>query len=77
MQKLKTPFVVGVPEIVAVGLDGVNVRPVGRVPERVNVYDPVPPLAVTVSLYGTPTTGTGSVGGESVSAHPAGLIKRG
>jgi hypothetical protein len=47
--KLKTPGVVGVPEIRPV--DGLRVRPFGSAPdEMVKVYGGIPPVAETVWL---------------------------
>ena len=47
--RLKTPVVVGVPEMTPVV--GLSVRPGGSAPlETAKVYDPVPPVAETVWL---------------------------
>jgi hypothetical protein len=56
MLKLNVPCFVGVPLIVA----PVRVRPSGRGPEIVQLYGPVPPLALRTKLYGTPTVAVGA-----------------
>jgi hypothetical protein len=61
------PTVVGVPVIVAVvGVVCVNIRPGGSDPLWLNVYGAVPPLAVRISLYGTPGVAVGSMAGVTV-----------
>src|SRR5262245_8497479 len=56
MIKLNVPWLVGVPLIVAPVRD----RPSGRVPDIVQLYGGVPPLAPSVKLYGTPTVAAGA-----------------
>ena len=60
--KLKPPAAVGVP-LMLPALDSVN--PAGRLPPvTANVYGPMPPLAVRMSAYDTPTAGDGRMLGE-------------
>ena len=59
--------VVGVPVIAP--LAAFNERPAGKVPaETLNVYEPLPPIALTVCEYAVPTVPLGSVGGFTVIA---------
>jgi len=54
--------VVGVPVIVIVAVvEGLRVSPAGSVPLNAHVYGAVPPVAVNVALYATPTCPLGSV----------------
>jgi hypothetical protein len=57
--KFELPLAVGVPEITP-AFD--SVRPAGRLPEEIDhVYPGVPPLALSVKLYATPTCPAPSV----------------
>ena len=59
--------VVGVPVITPVA--AFNESPAGRLPaETLNVYEPVPPVALTVCEYAVPTVPLGSVTGFTVIA---------
>ena len=66
MVKLELPAVVGVPDSTP---DDDSVIPPGSVPDdTAKLYGAVPPLAVSVWLYGVPTVPAGSVDGLSVIA---------
>ena len=44
-------------------------RPAGKLPaETLNVYEPLPPVALTVCEYATPTVPLGNVAGFTVIA---------
>jgi len=59
--KLQLCVTLGVPLIVALGEPVVRLKPVHRDPEEtVHVYGGVPPVAVTVWLYGVPFRPSGS-----------------
>ena len=67
--KTEVPMAVGVPAMTPVA--ALNVRPAGMVPEtKLHVSAPVPPLAVRVVLYATPTTpggGTPAITGSGLT----------
>ena len=65
--KLLVAAVVGVPVIAPVA--AFNERPAGRLPaDTLNVYAPVPPVALTVCEYATPTVPLGKLTGFTVIA---------
>ena len=65
--KLLLAAVVGVPVIAPV--PAFNERPAGKLPtETLNVYEPVPPVALTVCEYAVPTLPLGRVAGFTAIA---------
>ena len=65
--KLLVAAVVGVPVIAPVA--AFSDSPAGKLPaETLNVYEPVPPVALTVCEYATPTVPLGNVAGLTVMA---------
>ena len=65
--KLLVVAVVGVPVIAPVA--AFNESPAGKLPaETLNVYEPVPPVALTVCEYAVPSVPPGSVAGFTVIA---------
>ena len=65
--KLDVAAVVGVPVIAPVAAFSDN--PAGRLPaETLKVYEPLPPVALTVCEYATPTVPLGNVAGLTVIA---------
>src|ERR1035441_8444425 len=77
--KLKVPAVFGVPLIAPV--EGFRSKPPGNAPPpRDQVYDVVPPCAVSVTKYGPPTLPLGSdvvviVGSDAMATRPILLPK--
>jgi hypothetical protein len=64
--KLDVAAVVGVPVIAPVA--ALSERPAGKLPaETLNVYEPLPPVALTVCEYATPTVPFGKVAGFTVT----------
>ena len=62
-RKYNSPVLVGVPEIVAVAPDEVTLRPLrGKVGLKLHTKEEVgdPPVALIVTLYGTPDVASGS-----------------
>jgi hypothetical protein len=69
--KFDVAAVVGVPVIAPVA--AFSESPVGKLPaETLNVYEPLPPLALTVCEYATPTVPLGKVAG--FTATPALIV---
>ena len=65
--KLLVAAVVGVPVMAPVA--AFNESPAGKLPaETLNVYEPLPPVALTVCEYATPTVPFGNVAGLTVIA---------
>ena len=65
--KLDVAAVVGVPVIAPVA--PFNDNPAGRLPaDTLNVYEPLPPVALTVCEYAVPTVPFGNVAGFTVIA---------
>ncbi len=65
--KLLVAAVVGVPEIKP--LAAFSESPAGKLPaETLNVYEPLPPVALTLWLYAAPTVPFGSVAGLTATA---------
>ena len=65
--KFEVAAVVGVPVIAPVA--AFSDTPAGKLPaETLNVYEPVPPVALTVCEYATPTVPFGNVAGLTVIA---------
>jgi hypothetical protein len=65
--KLEVAAVVGVPVMVPVA--AFSDSPAGKLPaDTLNVYEPLPPVALTVCEYVVPTVPFGSVAGLTVMA---------